>query len=95
MFNKKTSDETVSLESVIDALRAQILNTRIGTEDYDKMVTQLSTLYKLKEFDSKKHVSMDTKAMVIGNLAGILLILGYEHVHVVTSKALSFVLKSK
>lgn len=42
----------------------------------------------------KKRVSPETLAIIGGNIAGIVLILGYEHVHVVTSKALGFVMRS-
>jgi hypothetical protein len=41
--------------------------------------------------DSKpKRVSPDTLAAVAGNLLGIIVIVGYENKHVITSKALSF-----
>lgn len=38
-------------------------------------------------------VSPDTRAMIIANLAGLALIVGYEHSHVIASKAVGFVLK--
>lgn len=49
----------------------------------------------LKRVESEKpdRVSADTWAMVGANLAGILLIVGYERVNVIASKAIGFVLK--
>lgn len=44
---------------------------------------------------TKKSVSMDTVLVVLGNLAGILLILNFEKLNVLTSKAIPFVLKGR
>ncbi len=44
---------------------------------------------------AKKSVSMDTVLVVLGNLAGILLILNFEKLNVLTSKAIPFVLKGR
>lgn len=44
---------------------------------------------------NKKHISMDTVLIVGGNLAGILLILNFEKLSVLTSKAIPFVLKAR
>lgn len=40
-------------------------------------------------------ISPDTILIVAGNLAGIILILGYEKMDIITSKALNFVLKGR
>ena len=44
---------------------------------------------------TKKSVSVDTVLVVLGNLAGILLILNFEKLNVLTSKAIPFVLKGR
>ena len=44
---------------------------------------------------TKKSVSLDTVLVVLGNLAGILLILNFEKLNVLTSKAIPFVLKGR
>jgi hypothetical protein len=59
--------------------------------DYNETSDQIVKLYKLKEVDSKKRVSSDVLVSAATNLAGILLILHFEHAHVMTSKALGFV----
>lgn len=64
-------------------------------EEYDKVSDQYAKLTKLhNETLSKKRVSPDAMAGAATNLAGILLILNYEHAHVMTSKAVSFVMKN-
>lgn len=45
--------------------------------------------------ENRNRVSLDTLMIVGGNLAGIVAILGFERFHVVTSKALSFVMKTR
>jgi len=50
---------------------------------------------KKQELELNKRVKVDTIAIIAGNIIGIGLILGYERAHIVTSKALGFVLKSK
>jgi hypothetical protein len=96
MFKKKSSEPS-KLEEAIDTLFEEMAGQHGYDPDYAKMVTQMDTLYKLKEVDAKidtgKRVSRDTWAIVIGNLAGILIIVGHERAHVVTSKALNFMMK--
>lgn len=95
MFTLKTATKKTTLDDVITEALTQTSGISIDTEEYANKVETLSKLYKLKETDSKSRISPDTVAIVAGNLAGIVLILGYERAHVVTSKALGFVLKSR
>lgn len=50
---------------------------------------------KRRESDKPHILSKDTMAIVAGNLAGIALILSYEKMNVIASKALSFVMKTR
>lgn len=92
---KRTQNEKTGLEKAIEELHIEMNSVTADTEQYSKMADQLVKLYKLREFDSPKKVSPDTLVLVGGNLLGIALIVGHERAHVVTSKALSFVLKLK
>lgn len=92
MFTRKTQQKT-GLDKVIDALLDRMAETAPTDDEYGKMLDQVSKLYKLKEFDSKKRVSPDTLVLVAGNLVGIVLILGYEKANVITSRAIGFVMK--
>jgi hypothetical protein len=89
----KSRDEDTALDKAIEDLFEEMSMRSGDSEEYAKLNDQLSKLYSLKEIDSKKRVSPDTLAMVLGNLLGIVLIVGHERMNVVTSKALNFVMK--
>lgn len=93
MFNLKPQNENSGLQEAIDEILREMARYSSSSDEYAKMADQLSKLYSLKEIDSKRRVSPDTLALVIANLTGIILIVGHERMNVVTSKALSFVMK--
>jgi hypothetical protein len=95
MFDLKFAAKPTVLDAVIDDALAQLSGLSIDTDEYTRKVDQITKLYKLKEQEAPKRVSPDTLAIVAGNLAGIMLMLHYERVHVITSKALGFVLKPR
>lgn len=94
MFKKADKDP-----SPIDAAIAQVVDdmllTPTGTKEYTELTEQLERLYKSKGHVSDRSISPDTLLMVGANLLGIILILTYERANVVTSKALSFILRLK
>jgi hypothetical protein len=65
------------------------------SEDYTKAVDNLEKLYKARSYDTHRHLSPDTLAIIAGNLLGIVIILGYEKANVITSKAVGFILKGR
>lgn len=83
------------LDETIDAALSELKELKTNDPAYQTTLDRVKELYKLKEQNTPKRVSPDTMVLVAGNLAGIVLILGYERAHVVTSKALGFVLKSR
>jgi len=91
IFNKKPNH----LQDAIDAAALELLSTPTYSEEYARLLDHLSKLTKLNEANSSKPVSRDTLVLAATNLAGIVLILTHERAHVVTSKALGFVLKSR
>lgn len=93
MFTSKAKNETSDLQEIIDELQTALRRMAPGSREYASIMADLVALYKLKEQETPKRLSADTKAIIISNLAGIVLILGYERAHIVTSKALSFVTK--
>lgn len=99
MFTKKSSTNKDGLTKAIDSLLEEMSDLNGDDPEYAKMADQLTKLYALKEVDHKvesnSRVSMDTMAVVGANLAGILMIVGHERANVVTSKALSLLLKLK
>lgn len=93
MYTEKPTHNKSALEQAIDELLLAMTEITGDSEEYSKMADQLVKLYKLKEIDAPKRISPDTLAIVLGNLAGIICIVGYERANIVTSKALGFVLK--
>lgn len=95
MFNVRNRNEDSALDRAIDSLFFAMSSLDHTSDEYAKMLGHLTKLYALKEDTSKRRVSADTMAVVLGNLAGIVLIVGHEKAHVVTSKALNFVMKAR
>lgn len=96
LFTKKTSTETTTQE-LIDALNTHMFSLEPDSPEYDKCLNQKEKLTKSLslETNDKFKISPDVLVTVAANLAGILLILNHERLHVATSKALSFVIKPK
>jgi hypothetical protein len=93
-FKFKTAEPT-DLEKQLARLFAKLDDIdEMDSEEYDKVSDQIKKLYPLKETDSKTGMSSDVLVGAASNLVGILMILQYEHAHVVTSKALGFIGKS-
>jgi hypothetical protein len=92
---KTTQTEPSLLQKEIDRLLVIMSGIAPESNEYAATADQLAKLYKLSEHDAPKRVSADQKAAIIGNLAGIVAILGYERVHIITTKAIGFVLKSR
>lgn len=97
MLKKKTQNKPTPLEEAIESVLTSMKRTDPESEEYGLLVDRLDKLHKMKvsDKDPRTRVSADTLLIVGANLAGIALILGFEKAHIVTSKALSFVLKSK
>jgi hypothetical protein len=91
MFKK--SQKAIALDAAIANVLSWMENADPTTPEYAQTISKLEKLYALR--GSKKSVSPDTLAIVLGNLAGIIMILNHERAHVVVSKALGFVMKLK
>ena len=96
MFNFRKETDPNQLQELIDQHTVELLNNNYDNEEYARRVDQLSKLCKLQETQSPKfRVSPDTLALIAANLLGIVIVVAYEHAHVVTSKAFSSVIKPK
>ncbi|AXQ61269.1 hypothetical protein SEA_LIBERTYBELL_28 [Streptomyces phage LibertyBell] len=86
---RKPTDLENELARLLD-----VLKTISPTDpDYAVVADQLKKLYPLKETDSKNRVSKDILVSATAGLAQVLMIIGYEHAHPLTSKAMNFVFK--
>lgn len=93
MFKQKTVAEITPLELEIERLHAFMGGLNITDDQYSKAVDQFIKLQTLIDAQRPEKLSIDAKATIFANLAGIMLILNHERAGIVTSKALSFISK--
>ena len=72
----------------------------VGTDDRDEFEWLLTQIERLSDLDTRKKstkrkVSLDTLVGAGTNLAGILLVLNYEKLDIITSKAFSCIIKGR
>lgn len=89
MFTRTTTDEP-QLDVVINGIYAYLTTNPVDSEKYGNVVDHLVKLQKLKESNSTR-LSSDAKATIGANILGILAVICYERIHVVTTKAIGFV----
>lgn len=96
MYPFKKETEPTLLEAAIADAHRRLAEQHPSTDEYAKIADQIVKLTKLQsEVTSKSRVSADTMALIAANLAGIVLIIGHERLHVITTKAIGFVSKLK
>lgn len=94
MFKKNNTEKNrPGLEKAIDDALLELAGLQADTEDYNKVLDKIERLYKLRapEQEASKPVSMDTIVAGAVNIAGIVLIINHERLHVISTKALGFV----
>ena len=91
MFSKKSKSDLL-LESEIESVLRNLNLTAVDSAEYQSILRHLERLYALKG-PKPERVKNDTLAIIGGNLLGILMILKHERVDIITSKALSFVIR--
>lgn len=94
MFKRKPKTETTT-QDLIDTAQTQLFTHDADSPEYETILNQIERLHKLLLKDKEAAISPDVLLTVSANLVGILLILNYERLSVVTSKAMSFVMKTK
>jgi len=93
MFTQKATYHSPELQKRIDEVIQELDKYTAEQSEYATIVGQLKELYALKELEKPEYVSINTLIAVGGNLAGILLIVGFERSNILTSKALSLLRK--
>lgn len=88
-------EKDTALQRLIDKVELEMDNTDVNSDEFQKLMTQLERLYDVKANKRHDSVSADTLALVLGNLAGILLIVAYEQKHVITSKGFAQIIRPK
>jgi hypothetical protein len=97
MFNQKPKSETQLLDEMIENAHSEAAHFDVESDEMSAALKNLAEMYKIKNSVVEKtdRFTKDQMLAVAGNLAGILAIIGYERVHVISSKALGFVIKAK
>jgi hypothetical protein len=93
MFTKTSKSDLLLEEEIVSVIR-HLKITAVDSEEYAKVLNHLDKLYALKG-DKPDRVKKDTMAVIGGNLLGILMILKHERMDIITSKALSFVIRAQ
>ena len=83
------------LDEVIDLILYDMSLLDAYSDEYEKMAINLEKLLKAKSYEQPKRISPDTIAIVIGNLIGIVLVLRYEKIDIITSKAFNLLLRGR
>lgn len=83
------------MKEIEENLRIKLIDTNTKQLEMETncRMKNVEIALKRKDLDAPNRVSVDTWAIIAGNLAGIVLILGYEKANVITSRAIGFVTK--
>ena len=90
-FSQPESEYDKQIRRVIRELET----SEPGSDQYGKLLDRLQKLQKMRAEDRPDRPSADTLAQVSANLIGMLLIIQYERVHVISTKALGFIPRTK
>jgi hypothetical protein len=83
------------LEDEISRVRRKMLSVELDSEEYETLLNNFERLVRLRKDDRSNRVSPDTLAIVAANLLGILIIVGYERGHVIASRGMQALLRTK
>ncbi len=87
-FNR---DKRTELDKRIDEGLGELSNLSITSENYDQAAKNVEILCKARSYEKPRKVSPDALLSAIVSVGSIVLILGYEQAHVITSKAFHFI----
>lgn len=96
MFGKFRKDGPSKYDEPIEKVLESLETYDTTDAEFSDSMDYLERLTKLRDAEKQKgKVDANTMALVLGNLAGIVVIVAYEQKHVMTSKAMGFILKAK
>lgn len=84
-----------TIDDEVDRLIDEMKDMKPETPEYEAKVKHVETLCRARSFKASKPVSTDTIIAAATNILGILLIINYENLHVVSTKALGFIAKGR
>jgi hypothetical protein len=83
------------LESELEQQLKLLKSHTSDSEGYAKTLSHVERLHDMIDVEKHSIVSKDALLNVGANLLGILMIIKHEHVNVITSKALGFVIRAR
>jgi hypothetical protein len=95
MLKNFLNKETSSLENELNRVHSEMSGVEVGSERYNALLTNFERLTRLQSEKKTFRVSPDTLAIVGANLLGILIIVGYERAHVIASRGMNVLLRTK
>jgi hypothetical protein len=95
MLSNFVKRRTTLLDDEIHRIRTEMLEVDVYSEEYTTLLATFERLIRLQDANRSNRVSPDTMAIVCANILGILIIVGYEQGHVVASRGLQFLLRTK
>lgn len=95
MSQKPSENTHDALDATITELMNDMKTMDGDSDEYATCLNRLERLTKLKKPRFYEKLSPDTLLLVGSNILGILIIVSYEHGHVIGSKALSHIIKPR
>lgn len=89
-----TGPEAQLVRTLEEALR-DLRTHEPDSEEYATILDRVVKLHKLKEESKPSRVNPDTWVLAGTNLLGIIMILKHEQLNVITSKAMSFIIRPR
>lgn len=96
---KLKKDKRTALDKEIDFLLDELHEDDLDNDDYEELLRRIERLTEIRarETCQKKveHVDPNTILVVLGAIVEIVLIMNYENLHVISTKAFGRVLRPK
>jgi len=92
---KKTPVEPTGIDKAIAMILDDMQGVESDSKEYAIMLKHLGKLQKMKILKKEPFLTPAQWLPVVGNLAGILIVTNFERANVLTSKAMSLIIKSR
>jgi hypothetical protein len=79
------------LDEEIDRALTKLSTLEVDSSEYEKLLARVTKLHDMKANQKPTGVSKDAALAAATNLAGIFLVINYERIHVISTKALGMV----
>lgn len=95
LLERETAMKHKSIDDEIDNVLKFMEKHKPDSEEYGKAMVNLKGLCEARGKKASRLVEIDTIVVCCTNILGILLILNYEQLSVITTKAIGFVVKGR